>query len=445
MIITKRSLSRRILLRGLGTTLALPLLDAMVPPFTVLAKTAGKPIHRFQAVYAPNGMAMEYWTPAGEGSNFEFTPILQPLTPFRNQVLVLSGLRASWPTGHNGATTSFLTGTAVGGRNETEIFASTSIDQVLAKEWGKATQVASLELSLDKKGNAGQCSGGLNCAYTNTITWRTPTMPLPMESSPGAVFERLFGDGGSTDSAARRARMRWNKSILDSVVEKLADLKRQVGPQDTAKLDEYVDAIRDVERRIHKAEEQSDVELPLMEQPAGAPQVFEEYAKLMFDLQLLALQCDLTRVVTFMIGREQSGRTYSQLGVPDAHHPLSHHQNDPARIAQMAKINAHHVKLFADYLTKLRATADGDGSLLDHMTIMYGSGISNSTLHSPDNLPLLVVGGGAGRLRGGRHLKYPSEPSVANLLVTLMDKLDMPLDRLGNSTGALQLDTLSGV
>ncbi len=444
MMITKKSLPRRTILRGLGATLGLPLLDAMVPAFSVLVKTAAKPIHRFQAIYAPNGMAMEYWTPTGEGRDFELSPILEPLAAFRNQMLVLSGLKATWNRAHAGASGTFLTGATRGGRSETEILAETSMDQLLAREFGKSTQLASLELSMDGTSNAGECTSGLSCAYTHTISWRTPTMPLPMEHNPRAVFERLFGDSG-TEPAARLARMRESKSILDSVTEKLADLKRELGPQDKVKINEYTEAVRDVERRIQKVEEQSDVELPFVEQPQGPPAVFEEHLQLMFDLQLLALQCDLTRVITFMLGKEQNARVYPQIGVPDAHHPLSHHGNDPEKIALMSKINAYHTKLVSGYLAKLRATADGDGALLDHMTIMYGSGISNSTQHAGDNLPILVIGGGAGRLKGGRHLKYPTDTSHANLLVTLMDKLDMPVERLGGSTGQLQIDTLSGV
>ena len=445
MSITKRLLPRRTVLRGLGATVSLPLLDAMVPAFTVLAQTAAKPVHRFQAIYAPNGMAMEYWTPTTEGREFELTPILEPLAPFRNQLLVLSGLHASWTHVHAGASGSFLTGTARGGERESDVLADTSMDQMLAREFGKETQLASLELSMDKAANAGQCTAGLSCAYTQTISWRTPTMPLPMEYNPRAVFERLFGDSGSADPAVRRARMREKKSILDSVTDKLADLKRELGPSDEGKINEYTEAVRDVERRIQKAEEQRDVEPSFVEQPQGPPRIFEEHLALMLDLQLLALQSDLTRVITFMLGREQSTRSFPQIGVPDAHHPLSHHENIPERIAVMSKINVYHVKLVSEYLAKLRATADGDGTLLDHMTILYGAGISNSTLHSGQNLPILLLGGGAGRLKGGRHLKYPRETSNANLLVTLMDKLDVPVERLGNSTGKLQIDTLSGV
>jgi hypothetical protein len=266
-----------------------------------------------------------------------------------------------------------------------------------------------------------------------------------MEWNPRAVFEKLFGDSGSTERPAREARLRQHKSILDSVMEKLTGLKNELGPQDQVKVDEYTEAIRDVERRVQKAEEQRDIDLPVMAQPQGAPPVFEDHLALMLDLQLLALQSDLTRVITFMLGKEQSARPYPQIGVPEAHHPLSHHNNMPELIAHMSKINRYHTQLLSQYLAKLRATPDGDGSLLDHMTILYGSGISNSMHHSGENLPILVMGGGAGRLKGGRHLSYSDEPTMANLLVTLMDKLDVPVERIGGSTGKLPLDTLSGV
>ena len=443
--LTAKSLPRRTVLRGLGATMALPFLEAMLPAFSLRGRAAAKPVHRFQTFYVPNGMAMDYWLPKGEGSAFELSPILEPLAPFRNQMLVLSGIKSSWNYIHAGASGSFLTGTTRGGRNEVEIIADVSMDQVLARQFARETQVGSLELAMDGPANAGACTGNLSCAYTHTISWRSPTQPLPMEHNPRAVFERLFGDSGSTDRAVREARLRQHKSILDSVTEKLAGLKRELGPQDQVKVDEYTESIRDVERRIQRAEEQYDVELPAMEQPQGIPAVFEDHLALMLDLQLLAFQSDLTRVISFMIGKEQSARPYPQIGVPEAHHPLSHHEERPELIAQLSKINRYHAELFSKYLAKLRATADADGSLLDHMTILYGAGISNSTRHSGDNLPLLLMGGGAGRLKGGRHLSYSDKPSMANLLVTLMDKLDVPVERMGGSTGRLPIDTLSGV
>jgi hypothetical protein len=442
--ITAKSLPRRTVLRGLGATMALPFLDAMVPAFSRRALAAAKPVHRFQTFYVPNGMAMDYWLPKGEGTAFELSPILEPLAPYRHQMLVLSGLKANWNYIHAGASGSFLTGTAHGGRNEVEIIADVSMDQLLARHFARETQVASLELSMDAPANAGACTGILSCVYTHTLSWRSPTQPLPMEWNPRAVFERLFGDSGSTDRTARDARLRQHKSILDSVTEKLVSLKKDLGPQDQAKVDQYADAVRDVERRIQKAEQQG-LELPTLEQPQGAPPVFEDHLALMLDLQLLAFQSDLTRVISFMIGKEQSARPYPQIGVPEAHHPLSHHNFVPELVERMSKINRYHVQLFSQYLAKLQATPDGDGSLLDHMTILYGSGISHSTTHSGDNLPLLVMGGHSGRLKGGRHLAYSDKPTMANLLVTLMDKMDVPVERIGGSTGKLPLDTLSGM
>lgn len=443
--ITGKTISRRTMLRGVGATLALPFLDAMSPArlFASYSEPSVKSAARFLAYYVPNGMAMEHWTPTGVGRDFVLSPILEPLAAFRDQMLVFSGIDASWNNNHAGASGSFLTGTTRGAENNTQTLAETSMDQLLAREFGKETQLASLEMALDRPANAGVCAVGLSCAYTHTISWRSPTQPLPMDHNPRTVFERLFGDTGSTERAPRELRLLHQKSILDSVLERLNDLKREIGPQDQLKIDEYASAIRDVERRIELAEAQIDVELPLLEQPQGIPNEIEDHLELMLDLQFLAFQADLTRVATFMVGKEQNARPYPQIGVPEAWHPLSHHRQDPERIALMAKINRYHVELFAKYLEKLRATPDGDGSLLDHMTILYGSGISNSQRHAGDNLPLLVLGGGNGRLNGGRHLKYDDRPTHANLLATLMDKLDVPVDRVGGSTGQLPIETLS--
>jgi Protein of unknown function (DUF1552) len=442
--LTAKPLHRRTVLRGLGATLSLPFLEAMVPVMS-RARAAGKPVSRFLAFYVPNGMAMPYWSPKGEGTSFELSPILEPLAPFRNKLLVLSGLNASWNYIHAGASGSFLTGTTRGGRNEVEVIADVSMDQLLARKFANETQVASLELSMDGPANAGACTGILSCAYTHTISWRSPTQPLPMEYNPRAVFERLFGDSGTTERTAREIRLHQNKSILDSVSQKLTALKKELGPGDQVRVEEYTASVRDVERRIQKAEEQHDLELPTIEQPQGVPPAFEDHLALMLDLQLLAFQSDLTRVITFMIGKEQSARPYPQVGVPEAHHPLSHHNDVPELIAHLSKINRYHTELFSKYVAKLDATPDGDGSLLDHVTILYGSGISNSTRHSGVNLPLMLVGGGAGTLKGGRHLSFTDKPSMANLLVTLMDKMGVPVERVGGSTGHLPLDTLSGV
>jgi len=442
--LTGHAIPRRTVLKGIGATLALPLLDAMIPT-GLRGMMAAERVHRFQTFYVPNGMAMQYWTPDIVGTGFELTPVLEPLAAFQDQMTVLSGIRANWVQIHAGASGSFLTGIRRGGRTETEIIADVSMDQLLAREFGKDTQVASLELSMDVPANAGACSSNLSCVYTHTLSWRGPEQPLPTEYNPRAVFERLFGDAGSTDRHTREERLYQQKSILDSVSDKLRALSREIGAQDQMKVEQYTEAIRDIERRIERAEAQIDVELPEFPVPEGAPADFEEHLELMLDLQLVAMQSDLTRVITFMLGKEQSARPYPQIGVPEAHHPLSHHNDQPELIERMSRINRYHTELFAKYLEKLRATPDGDGSLLDNMTILYGSGISNSTRHSGDNLPLLVMGGGAGTLRGGQHLHYEGEPGMANLLVTLMDKMGVHVDHIGASTGALEMDTLSDI
>ena len=433
-----RSLPRRTVLRGIGATVALPFLEAMLPASTLRA--AGQPVRRFQAFYTPNGMAMEYWSPKTEGADFEITPVLEPLASYRNQITVLSGIQASWNYIHAGASGSFLTGTPRGGKTEIEILADVSIDQLMARHFAKETQLGSLELSMDQPANAGACTGVLSCAYTHTISWRSKTQPLPMEWNPRSIFERLFGHAGTTDPKLRETRLQQHKSILDSVNEKIARLKKELGPSDQSRVNEYTEAIRDVELRIQRAEEQKDVELPTIDQPQGAPTVFEDHLALMLDLQILAFRSNLTRVISFMISKEQSARAYPQIGVSEAHHPLSHHNNIPDLVAKMSKINRYHTTLFSEYLKKLKATPDGDGSLLDHMMILYGSGISNSNAHARDNLPLLLVGGGSGQLKGGRHLKFADKPSNANLLVAIMDKMGVPVDKVGGSTGKLQLD-----
>ncbi len=441
MAFLSKSLPRRTLLKGLGTTMALPFLDAMLPPM----RAAVRPSNRFQAFYVPNGMAMEYWTPKGEGEALELAPIMEPLAKYKERMLVFSGIRASWNYIHAGASGSFLTGTPRGGKNEIEIIADVSIDQLLGRHLAQETQLASLEMSMDLPANAGACTGNLSCAYLDTLSWRSPTQPLPMDWNPRTVFEKLFGDSGSTDEKARAARLAQHKSILDSVSAKLTDLSRELGPADRGKVTEYTDAVRDVERRIQMAERQSEIELPSMAEPLGAPPVFEDHLSLMMDLQVLAFQSDLTRVISFMLSKEQSPRPYPQIGVPEAHHPLSHHNNVPELVERMSKINTYHALLFSKYLDKLAATKDGDGTLLDHITILYGAGLSNSNAHSGENLPQMIVGGGAGKIKGGRHLKYTNRPSQANLLLTLMDKMDYPVEKVGGSTGKLNIDSLAGV
>ena len=442
MIITRKAIPRRTVLRGLGTALALPLLDGMVPALSAIRNTPARGMRRFGVVYVPNGMAMEYWTPKQVGTAFDFSPILRPMEPHRDRTLVLTGLDPGRGGGaHAGASTKFLT--AVPGRKTdgTGIHSGPSIDQLLGRELGKRTQLSSLELGLDSRDFAGSCDAGYACAYTNTIAWRDPTTPLPMENDPRVVFERLFGDSGSTDPVVRRTRIAEDRSILDSVTEKVDDLQRGLGVGDRRKITQYLDAVRDVERRIRRAEEQSARTLPLVQQPAGVPDAFDDYMRLMLELQRLAWQTDLTRVATFMVGREISGRTYNEIGIPEAHHPLSHHLDDPARIATMSKINTYHVSLFAEFVETLRSTPDGDGSLLDHSLLLYGAGMSNSNAHAALDLPIMLVGGAAGGLVGGRHLTYRRDTPMANLLVAIMETLDVPVEKVGRSTG--KLDALS--
>ena len=465
MIITRKALPRRTVLRGLGATLALPLLDGMVPALTALEQTAARPVRRFGVVYLPNGVVIDQWTPApsDDGTPFQLSPILQPLAPFRDRLVVLSGLsqNTNGLTARSGAVhgrcaTKFLTGAIPRpfGQEGNDFLADVSVDQLLARELGRDTQLGSLELSLESgdKG-AGTCDGGYSCTYSHTITWRGPTTPLPMEHDPRVVFERLFGDGGSTDPAARRARRASNRSLLDSVREKVSDLRRGLGPSDAGKLDEYVDAVRDVERRIQTAEAQSHRELPVMDQPAGVPATFAEHARLMFDLQVLAYQSDLTRVITFMVGREFSSRTYPEIGAPGGHHPLSH-EHSAASQEQLVKINVHHAEQFAYYLERLQATPDGDGSLLDHVLLYYGAGMAEGD-HQPWNLPLVLAGGGTGQLAGGRHIRFgdtndadagsssrgsgEGATPLANLHLTVLEKFGMRLDGIHDSTGRLAI------
>lgn len=444
MIITKKAISRRTVLRGLGATLALPLLDAMVPALTALSRTPAKSAIRLGVVYIPNGVIPGRWFPATEGSAFEFSPTLKPLELFRDRLLVLSGLDSTTIpqpgdrliNNHEEAATRFLTDMTPKIRG---LQAGPSMDQIAAKVLGQNTQLPSLEMALESVDSGTSCGGGKSCVYTGTISWAGPTSPLPMEHNPHAVFERLFGDSETTDPAARRVRMQQKNSILDSLLGEVSHLQKKVGPSDRSRIAGYLDNVRDVEQRIQKAAEQNS-EVPVVDRPAGIPPIFEEHAKLMFDLQVLAYQADVTRVITFMIGREFSGRTYSEIGVPDAHHPISHHQRDPVRMDKVAKINQYHITLFSYFLERLAATPDGDGSLLDQTAIMYGAGMGEGNGHFPENLPILVLGGGAGQLKGGRHIKYPKGTPLANLHMTLLDKLGAPVEKIGNSTGHVELD-----
>jgi uncharacterized protein DUF1552 len=452
MIVTKQHLPRRTFLRGIGATLALPLLDGMIPAFATRAQAAVRGTRRFAVAYVPNGIQMERWTPAATGAGFDLTPTLEPLAPFRDRLMVVSGLanKPAFPetgegTGdHVRAAATFLTGVHPRKTEGPDIRAGVSMDQLAAETLGQETQLTSLELCLDSNELIGACEAGYSCAYANTLSWRNPTTPLPMENQPRAVFERLFGDSDNTTRAARLARIQDDRSILDSLLAEVSRVRKSLGPNDSSKLTQYLDAIRDVERRIKRAEEQADVELPAFERPTGGiPATFKEHAQLMFDLQVLAFQSDLTRVITFLMSREVSPRTYTEIGISDPHHGLSHHQNNPASMEKLAKINRFHIEQLAYFLHKLQATPDGDGTLLDHVALMYGCGISDSNLHTHDNLPVLVVGGAAGGVKSGRHLRCEKDTPLTNLQLAVLNALGVPLDHLGDSTGKVDLVDLT--
>ncbi len=447
MIITKTHLARRTFLRGVGATLALPLLDGMVPALSPIRASAAAPVKRLGVVYVPNGIVMNQWTPDTTGSGFEMKPVMQPFEPFRDRLTVLSGLDnkngdalpGEGAGDHARAAGAFLTGVHPKKTAGADIRAGVSMDQIAARAFARETQFASLELSLDSKEPLGACDPGYSCVYANTLTWLGETTPLPMENNPRVVFERLFGGSGTTDAAARRARMREDGTILDAVAGKLARLRAAVGGRDRAKLDEYTEAIRDVERRIHLAEQQGLTDLSVaMEQPPGIPATFREHARLMFDLQVLAYQADLTRVITFMVAHETSNRAYPEIDVSDAHHPLSHHGGDTDKIAKLIEVNTFHAEQFAYYLDRLARTEDGDGSLLDQSLILYGAGMSNGNSHNHHKLPIAVVGGGAGTLKGNRHFRYDNDPPVTNLFMSLLAKLGVRQDSFGDSTGELK-------
>jgi len=440
MNILKKPLPRRTLLRGLGASLALPLLDSMIPALSSASAQVAQPTRRLGVVYVPNGMAMKSWTPTTEGAGFEITRIMQPMAAYQDRMLVITGLDGPRSNAgvHASASTRFLTG-AIPARTESDLQASVSLDQLVARELGRETQLSSIELALDQNDVFGSCDIGFSCQYTSTIAWRDAYTPLPMETNPRVVFERLFGDTGTTDPEVRLQRIRKDRSLLDSVTDRVSELNRAVGAGDRAKLDQYLDSIRDVERRIQMAEAQSNRELPEVNQPAGIPATYEEHAKLMFDMQVLAYQTDLTRVITFMLGRELTGRTYAEIGVPDSHHPTSHHRDDPVLYEKVTRINEFHTSLFAYYLDKLDETPDGNGSLLDNILLLYGAGMSDSNQHSNRGLPLVLFGGGAGSVKGGRHLRFAEGTPISNLHLTMMDKMGLSVNEMPYSTGPLDL------
>ena len=438
-MIMKKALPRRTFLRGVGATLALPLLDAMVPAMTALAATPAAPVRRLGFVYIPMGSNFAEWAPAKTGAITELSPTLHSLTPFIDQLTILGNIEnknAYSPGNHATANSGFLSAAKAKMTEGSDYELGTTVDQIAAQQLGKDGRLPSLELAMDLLTTVGNCDNGFACVYQNNLSWSSPTTPLPAEAHPRVVFERLFGDGGS--NADRLAELKRNASLLDWVSEDIARLQKKLGPGDRSKVSNYLDTVREVERRIQKAETQTaDSHLPDLDRPVGVPASYAEHAKLMFDLQTLALQGDVTRVITFQLARETSTRTYPEIGVPDPHHPVSHHANDPLKLEKLAKINAYHVSLFAYFLDKLKSTQDGQGTLLDHSLFLYGSGMGNPDVHDHIDLPILVAGGAAGRVKGGRHIRYAEPTPLANLHLTLLDRAGVHLNSFADSTGKL--------
>jgi hypothetical protein len=452
MFITKMALPRRTFLRGMGVTLALPLLDAMVPALSAVASSAAKPVRRMGFIYTPNGATMSAWTPSGEGTTLgTMSPTLSPLERHKDQVVVPTGLsqRQAESMGdgngeHSRGQTVWLSGVHPKRTEGADVEAGITVDQIAAQAIGKDTPLLSLEMALEQNYLVGNCDNGYSCVYWNTISWRTPTMPLPMEVNPRVVFERLFGDGGTPEQ--RLSQVREDRSILDSVRESVSTLQGRLGVGDRVRVAEYLDSMREIERRIQIAEKQggeSAVNLP--DRPIGVPEAYDDHASLMFDLAALAFQADITRVFTLLLGREQTNRAYPWLGVPEAHHSVSHHQNDPIRLAKAAKINTYHIELLAKFADKLKSIPDGEGSLLDHAMLLQGGGLSNSDQHSHIDLPLVLVGGGAGTIKGGRHLRFPKDTPMNNLHMAMLEKVGVPVEQFGDATGRITLEPLAGV
>jgi len=443
--ITKKHLSRRTFIRGMGVTMSLPFLESMVPAQTPLAKTAANPQIRLGLCFMPHGAVMANWTPAEEGP-LKLSPILAPLEDYKNQVVVVSNLvhAMAGPQGpgdnggdHTRCPAVFLNGVHPRRTDGADILAGVTIDQMAANKIGQETLLPSLELAIeDYSGLVGSCDVGFSCTYMNTISWRTPTTPLPMEINPRVVFDRMFGDGATPEQ--RLKRIESQRSILDAVNEQIRRLQGGLGSTDRNRVAEYMDTVREIERRIQISEKQnSNTNLDVPKTPAGIPDDYIEHTKLMFDLMALSFQADITRISTFMMAREVSYRTFPKLGISESFHPASHHQNLPARLEALTRINAHHVQLFSHVLERLKATPDGDGNLLDHSLLLYGSAMSNSNVHNHGPLPVLVAGGAAGRMKGGRHIKYPENTPMSNLLMTILDKAGIPQESVGDSTGFL--------
>jgi hypothetical protein len=447
MIITKKSLPRRTFLRGLGAAVALPLLDSMTPAFAAPSRNAAASATRIAFLYVPNGIIMKDWTPATEGAGYEFPRTLKPVEAFRDNLLVLSDLDhyngqslGDGPGDHARAGATWLTGVHPKKTQGADIRAGISVDQIVAKEFGKQTTLPSLELGLEDNKMVGGCDSGYSCAYSNTLSWSSPTTPLPPETNPRAVFERLFGDGDTTDPVVRAREARRDRSILDFVTEDAARLGLNLGTADQRKLGEYLDSVREIERRIEMAEKQNaEAEpLPTLDRPSGIPPTFEEHAQLMFDLMTVAFQTDMTRVITVMIGREGSNRTYRSIGVPEAHHGLSHHFNDASKIERLQKIDQHMVEMLAYFLGKMKAAQDGEGTLLDHSMIVYGSSLSDGNRHIHNRLPVVLAGGGSGRIRGGRHIRYQPGTPMTNLYMSMLDIVGMHPEKIGDSQGKVE-------
>ena len=438
MMITKKAIPRRTVLRGIGVTMALPLLDGMVPALSALADTPAAPKQRFGFIYVPHGSIMRQWTPAQEGANFEFSPILKPLEEFRRHVTVLSNLSNYGENGHSVSSAMWLSGTFPSKGSLLKL--GTTIDQLIAQKIGKASTFPSMEFATeDHSSHLGSCAGDFLCSYMSTISWASPTQPLPMEINPRVVFERMFG-GDRANPAERRARLEANTSILDAVAESANDLRLTLGQRDRTRITEYMDNVREIERRIVQAEKQRDetgIEAPPT--PVGVPENWEEHVNLMFDLMHLALQGNLTRVMSFMMARELSTLSYPQIGVADGHHPVSHNNNIPEQVAKKIKIDIYHLDLFAQFLDKLRSTPDGDGNLLEHSLFLYGSGMTNGNQHDHENLPTLLVGGAAGKHKGNRHIKMAKSTVLSNLMLTLMDKAGINTEKFGQSSGRIEL------
>jgi hypothetical protein len=450
MFVAKKAIARRTVLRGLGVTLALPWLDAMVPAFTAFAKSEAAPPRRFGVFYVPNGMSMGYWVPKSEGALTELPPTLQSLAKFKDRVLLVGGLagdaanKVKGAGAHSRSSGTFLTCVPFQAITDANVIAATTMDQLVAKGFGKDTELRSIELGLESADILGACDGA-SCALTNTIAWSGPTTPLPIENDPRSVFERLFGLSGSTDPAARQARLRRNQSMLDVLTKQIARLNTALGPRDQAKFDEYLEGIRDVERRIQKAEQQNSRELPVVNQPIGIPTDYNEHATLMMDLLVLAYQTDLTRVSTFMLAREVSSRAYPEIGVSDSHHPLSHHANEPAKLERLHKVNEYHFRQFAHLVDRLAAIPEGDGTMFDHSLFLYGTGISDSNTHFYDDLPIAVVSGKSVAIDTNRYVRYPQGTPLANLHVALLEKLGVEVEKFGDSNGKLPLLQGSGL